>query len=87
VVKRRRARQRKSVSPARIRLLRPILRRSETRQAWVLRVVGNRFGPVFVDNTVPLELPEIPLVQPPPIAPLGPHHKAIAEVSPPGVGD
>ncbi len=41
------ARQRRYVSPALLAALRPLLRYSETRQAYVLRLVGNRFGPVL----------------------------------------
>ena len=38
------------VSPRTITLLSPFFRRSEGRQAWVLRLVGGRFGPVLVSS-------------------------------------
>ena len=40
-------RPRRHVSPALIRGLRPVLRYSPTRNAYVLRAVGNRMGPVM----------------------------------------
>ena len=41
------ARERRYVSPALLVALKPVFRFSETRQAYVLRLVGNRFGPVL----------------------------------------
>jgi len=45
---RRPKRPRREVSSATLRLLRPFFRRCWTRDAWILRVVGNRRGPVLV---------------------------------------
>ena len=41
-------RPRRPLHPAMLALLRPALRYSYTREAYVLRVVGNQRGPVFV---------------------------------------
>lgn len=41
------ARPRRGVSPGLVRLLTPVLRYSAGRDAYVLRGVGNRFGPVL----------------------------------------
>ena len=41
------ARERRYVRPALLVALRPAFRYSETRGAYVLRLVGNRFGPVL----------------------------------------
>jgi hypothetical protein len=41
-------RPRREISPVGVRLLRPILRFSQGRNAYVLRVVGRRVGPVLV---------------------------------------
>lgn len=40
-------RPRRSVGPCAFTLLRPVLRYSHSRDAYVLRVVGNRYGPVL----------------------------------------
>jgi hypothetical protein len=40
-------RPRRAISPTTLALLRPLLRYSGTRQAYVLRVVGRRVGPVL----------------------------------------
>jgi hypothetical protein len=40
-------RVRRYIHPALISLVRPIFRYSETREAYVLRLVGNRWGPVL----------------------------------------
>ena len=40
-------RPRRDVSPLLLALLRPFFRYSYTRDAWVLRVVGERYGPVL----------------------------------------
>jgi len=39
---------RREVSPVTLVLLRPLFRRCWTRDAWILRVVGDRRGPVLV---------------------------------------
>jgi hypothetical protein len=41
------ARERRYVRPALLVALRPVFRYSETRGAYVLRLIGNRFGPVL----------------------------------------
>jgi hypothetical protein len=41
-------RRRHHINPVAFALLRPVLRFSYTREAYVLRVVGNHRGPVFV---------------------------------------
>lgn len=41
-------RPRREVSPVVLALLRPLYRRCWKREAWILRVVGNRRGPVLV---------------------------------------
>jgi hypothetical protein len=41
-------RPRREVSAVTLRWLQPLFRYSYTRDAWVLRVVGNRLGPVLV---------------------------------------
>ena len=48
------------VSPRTITLLTPLFRRSEGRQAWVLRLVGGRFGPVLIskDQQLAIKGPE-----------------------------
>lgn len=43
-------RERRVVSARTISLVRPFFRRSEGRQAWVLRGIGGRFGPVLVSE-------------------------------------
>ena len=43
-------RKRKIVSPRAVTVLRPFLRFSKGRNAWVLRGVGNRYGPVLVEE-------------------------------------
>jgi hypothetical protein len=40
-------RPRRTVNPVLMMLLRPLFRYSRTRNAFVLRVVGRRFGPVL----------------------------------------
>jgi hypothetical protein len=40
-------RPRRYVSPALLTLLRPLFRQSMSRDAYILRVVGHRFGPVL----------------------------------------
>jgi hypothetical protein len=40
-------RRRRYVSKALLAGLKPVFRHSETRDAYVLRLVGNRFGPVL----------------------------------------
>ncbi len=45
--KARQPRKRRYVSRTTVRLLRPLLRYSEGREAYVLRLVGRRFGPVL----------------------------------------
>lgn len=40
-------RERKTVDGRRADLLKPFLRYSAGRDAWVLKVIGNRFGPVY----------------------------------------
>ena len=40
-------RPRRYVSSVTLTLLRPLFRHSESREAYVLRVVGNRWGPVL----------------------------------------
>ena len=40
-------RHRKQVTPAALVILRPLFRYSAGRDAYVLRIVGNRFGPVL----------------------------------------
>ena len=40
-------RPRYHLSPAVLTLVRPVLRKSPTRDAYVLRMVGNHFGPVL----------------------------------------
>jgi hypothetical protein len=40
-------RERRYVSPALLSVLRPIFRHSSSRDAYVLRLVGNRMGPVL----------------------------------------
>lgn len=40
-------RPRREVSPVTLGLLRPVLRYSATRDAYVLRAVGSRWGPVL----------------------------------------
>lgn len=40
-------RPRRIVGPCVFALLRPVLRYSHSREAWVLRIVGNRHGPVL----------------------------------------
>jgi hypothetical protein len=40
-------RPRRSVSPTLLRALRILFRRSDSRDAYVLRGIGNRFGPVL----------------------------------------
>ena len=41
-------RPRREVSPVALGLLRPFFRRCWTRNAWILRLGGNRWGPVLV---------------------------------------
>ena len=43
-------RERRVVSSRTIALLSPYFRRSEGRQAWVLRLIGGRVGPVLVSE-------------------------------------
>ena len=43
----RRMRTRRQVHPLVLTALRPLFRESYAREAWVLRGVGNRFGPVL----------------------------------------
>ncbi len=43
-------RERRVVSSRTIALLSPFFRRSEGRQAWVLRLIGGRVGPVLVSE-------------------------------------
>lgn len=43
-------RERRVVSARTIALLSPFFRRSDGRQAWVLRLIGGRFGPVLVSE-------------------------------------
>jgi hypothetical protein len=40
-------RPRRYVSPALLKALRPTFRHSQSRDAYVLRLIGNRFGPVL----------------------------------------
>ncbi|WP_022930648.1 hypothetical protein [Patulibacter americanus] len=55
-------RPRHHINPVAFALLRPALRFSYTREAYVLRVVGNHRGPVFV-RTRPAD-PQLPRDQP-----------------------
>ncbi|MEA2299311.1 MAG: hypothetical protein QOF77_2247 [Solirubrobacteraceae bacterium] len=48
---RRQERPRRNVPESAIVALRPIFRYSQTRQAHVLRIVGQRFGPVLKPRT------------------------------------
>jgi hypothetical protein len=48
-----RRRPRHNVSPLRMTLLRPLFRYSVTRDAYVLRVVGRRLGPVLTPAPPP----------------------------------
>lgn len=41
------ARERRQITTAKLRLLRPILRYSYARDAYILRLVGDSVGPVF----------------------------------------
>jgi hypothetical protein len=40
-------RPRRGVTPRRLRFLRPFVRYSRSRDAFVLRIIGNRWGPVW----------------------------------------
>ncbi len=47
------ARQRRPVGPGTLLLIRPVMRYSQTRDAYVLRVGGRRYGPVLVRRQEP----------------------------------
>jgi hypothetical protein len=49
-------RDRRRIRPATIAVLRPLFRYSAGRDAYVLRIVGNRFGPVL--EVIPADLPQ-----------------------------
>jgi hypothetical protein len=49
-------RERRRIRPATLIVLRPLFRYSAGRDAYVLRIVGNRFGPVL--EVAPPDLPE-----------------------------
>jgi hypothetical protein len=49
-------RERRRIRPATLVVLRPLFRYSAGRDAYVLRIVGNRFGPVL--EVAPPDLPE-----------------------------
>jgi hypothetical protein len=49
-------RERRRIRPATLAILRPLFRYSAGRDAYVLRVVGNRFGPVL--EVAPPDPPE-----------------------------
>ncbi len=58
-------RKRRVVRRRTIMMLRPVLRFSKGRSAWVLRVVGNRYGPVLVEEgSQPSESPRITSIPP-----------------------
>jgi len=76
----RQTRQRRVVSARTLFFLRPALRWSAGRGAWVLRVGGNRAGPVFVVASDESEIDAEEIVPPSfsPIASLGPIDTPIA---------
>jgi hypothetical protein len=53
-------RPRRKVSPVTLRLLRPLFRRSWERDAWILRGVGNRRGPVLVRKGIKPNVEDMP---------------------------
>jgi hypothetical protein len=53
-------RQRRQIGPGRLRLLRPVVRYSYSRDAYVLRAVGRHLGPVYrLDEPAPPVDPSI----------------------------
>ncbi len=53
-------RPRREVSAVTLWLLRPLFRRCWARDAWILRVVGNRRGPVLVLKGIEPKLEDLP---------------------------
>ncbi len=53
-------RPRREVSAVMLWLLRPFFRHSWSRDAWILRVVGNRRGPVFVPKGRKPDVEDLP---------------------------
>ena len=49
-------RDRRRIRPATLAVLRPLFRYSAGRDAYVLRIVGNRLGPVL--EVIPADLPQ-----------------------------
>lgn len=57
---RRKRRPRREVSPVTLRLLYPLFRRCWVRDGWVLRVVGNRRGPVLIKKGSKPHIEDLP---------------------------
>ncbi len=53
-------RPRREVSPLTLWLLYPLFRRCWARDGWILRVVGNRWGPVLIEKRSKPDIEDLP---------------------------